>query len=184
MCNSISDPSTCIKGVNSQTLSRLISYDLFKSSTQSQLFNLIFFLSNPELQWLGFKLVSSALAVWYVDKPTHATFQSQGLQDFQGKRHVHTLLYRVPHVEVAAVCSSELHEVEWAKASEEYREFGITVYDNYDKMLSHTGLQAVWVATSTDVHASQSLAAIEKGLHVLCEKPLSTDLAEVGSGNV
>ncbi|CAM1507502.1 Fc.00g071430.m01.CDS01 [Cosmosporella sp. VM-42] len=95
-----------------------------------------------------------------------------------GKRHVHTLLYRTPKVQVVAVCSSEPHEVEWAKTNEEYGEFGIAVYDKYEDMLAHSGLQAVWVATSTDVHASQSLAAIEKGLHVLCEKPLSTDLDE------
>lgn len=71
------------------------------------------------------------------------------------------------------------HEVKWAKENEEYNEFDIGVYDSYDEMLNHPGLQAVWVSTSTDVHSSQSLAAIAKGLHVLCEKPLSTDMAEV-----
>jgi myo-inositol 2-dehydrogenase/D-chiro-inositol 1-dehydrogenase len=80
---------------------------------------------------------------------------------------------------VVAVCSSDLPEVEWAKNNDEYNEFGITVYANYDEMLAHPGLQAVWIATSTDVHASQSLAAMEKGLNVLCEKPFSTNLAEV-----
>lgn len=40
-------------------------------------------------------------------------------------------------------------------------------------------LDAVWVSTSTDVHARQTLDAVERGLHVLCEKPLSTDLVEV-----
>ena len=99
----------------------------------------------------------------------------------QGKRHVHTLLYRVPRARVVAVCSSTPQEVEWAKANSEYTEFGIAVYDTYEAMLNHSGLQAVWVSTSTDVHATQSLAAIEKGLHVLCEKPLSTDLDEVSS---
>ncbi|KAJ2894315.1 hypothetical protein MKZ38_007731 [Zalerion maritima] len=98
-----------------------------------------------------------------------------------GKRHVYTLLYKVPRVEVVAVCSTEAHEIDWAKNNAEYKEFGISVYDNYDKMLSHPGLQAVWISTSTDVHASQSLGAIAKGLHVLCEKPLSTDLAEAQS---
>ena len=29
------------------------------------------------------------------------------------------------------------------------------------------------------MHASQTIAAIEKGLNVLCEKPLSTDIEEV-----
>ena len=46
-------------------------------------------------------------------------------------------------------------------------------------MLQHESLQAVWVSSSTNVHGSQTLEAIEKGLHVLCEKPLSTDIDEV-----
>jgi myo-inositol 2-dehydrogenase/D-chiro-inositol 1-dehydrogenase len=73
----------------------------------------------------------------------------------------------------------EPHEVEWARNNEEYDEFGIAVYSTYEEMLAHSGLQAVWISTSTDVHASQSLEAIKKGIHVLCEKPLSTDLEEV-----
>jgi myo-inositol 2-dehydrogenase / D-chiro-inositol 1-dehydrogenase len=92
---------------------------------------------------------------------------------------VYTLINKVPHAKVAAVCSNLPHEVEWANANEEYKQFGIKVYNDYAEMLKHPGLQAVWVSTSTDVHASQSLAAIEAGLHVLCEKPLSTDMAEV-----
>ena len=78
-----------------------------------------------------------------------------------------------------AVCSTDPNEIKWAKENEEYQEFAIAVYNNYDEMLAHPCLQAVWISTSTDVHASQSLAAIAKGIHVLCEKPLSTDLAEV-----
>ncbi|KAM5346150.1 hypothetical protein ACJ41O_009155 [Fusarium nematophilum] len=98
-----------------------------------------------------------------------------------GKRHVHTLLHRVPRARVVAVCSSLPQEVEWAKDNSDYREFGISVYGDYDEMLNHPSLQAVWISTSTDVHASQSLAAIAKGLHVLCEKPLSTNMAEAQS---
>lgn len=99
----------------------------------------------------------------------------------QGKRHVHTLLYRVPRARVVAVCSTLPHELQWAEENPEYKEFGIRVYGSYDEMLQHAGLQAVWISTSTDAHASQSLAAISEGLHVLCEKPLSTDMAEESS---
>lgn len=80
---------------------------------------------------------------------------------------------------MVAVCSTEAHELEWARSFEEYKEFNVTVYGSYEEMLSHPGLQAVWISTSTDVHASQTLAAIKKGLHVLCEKPLSTKMDEV-----
>jgi myo-inositol 2-dehydrogenase/D-chiro-inositol 1-dehydrogenase len=81
---------------------------------------------------------------------------------------------------LVAVCTTEPHEIEWARSNAEYAEFGIAVYEDDDNMLaSQSDLHAVWVSTSTDVHAIQSLKAIEKGLHVLCEKPISTDLAEV-----
>jgi myo-inositol 2-dehydrogenase/D-chiro-inositol 1-dehydrogenase len=43
-------------------------------------------------------------------------------------------------------------------------------------MLKHGGLEAVCVATVTTAHAEQTIKAIETGLHVLCEKPLSTKL--------
>lgn len=53
------------------------------------------------------------------------------------------------------------------------------MYDSYDAMLKHPGLEAVWISSSTNVHAEQTLKAIESGMHVLCEKPLSTDIEEV-----
>lgn len=103
----------------------------------------------------------------------------QSSNTVQGRRHVQNLIYRVPRASVVAVCSTEAHELEWARAFEEYKEFNVTVYDSYEAMLSHPGLQAVWISTSTDVHASQTMGAIKKGLHVLCEKPLSTKMDEV-----
>ena len=96
-----------------------------------------------------------------------------------GKRHVYTLLNRVARVNVVAVCSDAPHEITWAKENPEYQEYGITAYSSFEEMLEHPGLQAIWVSTSTDVHARQALGGIKKGLHVLCEKPLSTDLEEV-----
>ena len=98
-----------------------------------------------------------------------------------GKRHVRTLMERTYKANVIAVCTNLAHEIEWAQYNEEYRDHGIQIYEDYDDMLNHPGLQAVWVSTSTDVHAIQTLKGIEKGLHVLCEKPLSTDLEEAQS---
>jgi len=100
----------------------------------------------------------------------------------QGKRHVSTLINRVPRARVVAVSSSTPSEMEWARAEPDYIDFGITAYDIYEEMLEHPGLQAVWVSTSTDVHAIQTIKAVEKGLHVLCEKPLSTNMDEVSQG--
>ena len=72
-----------------------------------------------------------------------------------GKRHVHTLLNRTPRAEVVAVCTNLPHELEWARNNTEYQDFGIAVYEHYEDMLKHPGIQAVWVSTSTDVHATQ-----------------------------
>ncbi|KAJ5126434.1 hypothetical protein N7526_008611, partial [Penicillium atrosanguineum] len=49
--------------------------------------------------------------------------------------------------------------------NEECQELGFHVYNNYEEILAHPGLQAVWIYTSTDVHTSQSLAAVAKGVH-------------------
>jgi myo-inositol 2-dehydrogenase/D-chiro-inositol 1-dehydrogenase len=43
-------------------------------------------------------------------------------------------------------------------------------------MLEHQRLEAVVVSTATSVHAEETLQAMEKDLHVLCEKPLSTSV--------
>jgi myo-inositol 2-dehydrogenase/D-chiro-inositol 1-dehydrogenase len=91
------------------------------------------------------------------------------------------LVNRVPRAKVVAVCSDEANELSWARNA--YKNTGIEVYSSFDEMLAHAGLDAIWVSTSTDVHARQTLAGIEKGLHVLCEKPLSTDMEEVRDGN-
>ncbi len=44
---------------------------------------------------------------------------------------------------------------------------------DFDELLSFPGLEAVHVATPVATHASFAVAAAERGLHVLCEKPLA-----------
>lgn len=117
------------------------------------------------------------------DMPAKAPSSAQALNigvvglGRMGKRHAKTLLYRVPTANLVAVCTNDKKELAWARPF--FAEAKIAVYDNYDDMISHKGLQAVWVSTSTNTHASMSIAAMEKDLHVLCEKPLSFKLDEV-----
>ncbi|MGI8424983.1 MAG: Gfo/Idh/MocA family protein [Chloroflexota bacterium] len=51
-------------------------------------------------------------------------------------------------------------------------------YSDYERMLDESMPEAVVVATPNDVHAPMALAAIRRGLHVFCEKPLGLTVAE------
>ena len=47
-----------------------------------------------------------------------------------------------------------------------------------DELLSHPGLEAVHVATPVATHAEFAIAAANRGLHVLLDKPMAMDLGE------
>jgi predicted dehydrogenase len=49
-------------------------------------------------------------------------------------------------------------------------------YGEYEAMLDEADLDAVFIATPHTLHHGQVVAAMERDLHVLCEKPLATDL--------
>ncbi|KAF1993775.1 NAD(P)-binding protein [Amniculicola lignicola CBS 123094] len=92
-----------------------------------------------------------------------------------GKRHAINFLNRVPRAELVAAFSPDPEELQWAK--QHLEPYGVTLYDNYDKMIEQKGLDAVVIGTATSVHAEEAVKAMEKNLHVLCEKPLSTSIA-------
>jgi predicted dehydrogenase len=83
-------------------------------------------------------------------------------------------LRRTGDARVVAVCDRDL-----ARASAVAARFGIgAVYDDHRRMLREVPLDAVAVATPPSAHAPVVLAALRAGLHVLCEKPLATGLAD------
>ena len=91
-----------------------------------------------------------------------------------GQRHAINLAQRVPNAEVVAACSPMPAELDWAAS-----QLGITTgYADYDALLAHPGLDAVFLVTPTSLHADQIIAALRAGKHVFCEKPLSLDLAD------
>jgi predicted dehydrogenase len=51
-------------------------------------------------------------------------------------------------------------------------------YVDHEAMLEASDLDAVIIATPHAVHHDQAVAAMERDLHVLCEKPLTTDLGD------
>lgn len=94
-----------------------------------------------------------------------------------GKRHALNFHQNVPRASLVAVSSPDAAERQWA--FETLAPHGVAVYESYDDMLAHAGLQAVCVASATAVHAEQAIKAIDAGKHVLCEKPLGTTVEVV-----
>ncbi|MBS0333553.1 MAG: Gfo/Idh/MocA family oxidoreductase [Proteobacteria bacterium] len=78
-----------------------------------------------------------------------------------------------PQVKVAAVCDSTGYVLDvLAKYT------GFDVFSNYEEMLRSVELDAVIIATPSRFHAPMVQAALEKGLHVFCEKPFCLDPAD------
>jgi predicted dehydrogenase len=52
------------------------------------------------------------------------------------------------------------------------------LYRDYDRMLADGDLDAVVIATPSNLHADMVKAALDRGLHVFCEKPFCLDWRE------
>lgn len=90
------------------------------------------------------------------------------------QRQVLPSLAASPRAVLAAVASRDA-----AKAEEMAGPFeGCRAFGSYREMLAAGELDAVFVMTPPEQHAEMSLAALDCGLHVMCEKPLSVTLAE------
>lgn len=55
---------------------------------------------------------------------------------------------------------------------------GVETWRDYDAMLAGAGLDAVIIATPSRLHAPMVRKALERGLHVFCEKPFCLDWRE------
>jgi 1,5-anhydro-D-fructose reductase (1,5-anhydro-D-mannitol-forming) len=51
-------------------------------------------------------------------------------------------------------------------------------YDSIDALLGDPDVRAVYITTTNELHAGQTIAAARAGKHVLCEKPLALSLDE------
>ena len=73
-----------------------------------------------------------------------------------------------PDVELAAVCDASGYVLGVLK-----KYTGATTYSDYDTMLRECELDAVLIATPSRTHAKMVRAALDRGLHVFCEKPFT-----------
>jgi predicted dehydrogenase len=84
------------------------------------------------------------------------------------KRFMQAAFY-VPEAQVVAVGSREQHTADQFGA-----QYGIPKrYGSYDALLHDAEVEIVYIATPHTLHAENTLAALQAGKHVLCEKPFT-----------
>ena len=90
-----------------------------------------------------------------------------------GVKHLEALS-QIDSVEISAVMATSMEKANTVgdKFSAPKR------FDNYDAMLADPDLDAVILATPTQMHAEQGIKAMEAGKHVLIEIPMADTLAD------
>ncbi|MBE1441546.1 Gfo/Idh/MocA family protein [Paenibacillus sp. OAS669] len=85
-------------------------------------------------------------------------------------------LAKLEQVELVAFCDIIVERAE--QAAEKYGVAGAKVYEDYRELLKDKSIQVVHVCTPNDSHADISIAALESGKHVMCEKPMAKTAAD------
>jgi predicted dehydrogenase len=80
-------------------------------------------------------------------------------------------LSKIDNVEIVAFC--DLIEEKATKAAKEYGSKNAKVYKDYKKLLEDKSIDVIHVCTPNKSHAEISIAAMEAGKDVMCEKPMA-----------
>ena len=91
------------------------------------------------------------------------------------QRHMPSLS-RIPEVELAAFFDPTLARAEAARAK--FGSAAAGVYSDYRDLLRDGSIDVVHICTTNATHAAITIAALEAGKHVLCEKPMATNPAD------
>jgi 1,5-anhydro-D-fructose reductase (1,5-anhydro-D-mannitol-forming) len=102
---------------------------------------------------------------------------------FMGKTHFNCY-QTMKGVKVAAVCDVDVKKLRSKSVTggnlavtERPLDFrGVELYTEFNQLLESARLDAVSITVPTNLHARYTVKALEKGLHVLCEKPMALDL--------
>ncbi len=81
-----------------------------------------------------------------------------------------------PLCDIAAIASRDL-----GRAEDAAKQLGIaTAYGSYEELFADPGIEAIYNPLPNHLHVPVSIQAAERGKHVLCEKPIALDAAQVG----
>ena len=86
---------------------------------------------------------------------------------------------RDPRTEIVAVVGFRPQDAEQCAKYREQHGFTGRYYDDLGQALAESGAQVASVCTINHMHYGNALAAVEAGLHILCEKPLALSARHV-----
>lgn len=69
-------------------------------------------------------------------------------------------------------------DFEEARRKEAAAEFQCATFSDYPSLLDKADAEVIVVASNSDTHAEIAMAALKSGRHVICEKPMATNLAD------
>jgi predicted dehydrogenase len=85
----------------------------------------------------------------------------------------HAMVNAHPDVDVVGVCDSSSYVL-----SVLGKYTGVSTYTDFEDMLEHTELDAVLISTPSSSHVRMVGTALERDLHVFCEKPFTLDAGD------
>jgi predicted dehydrogenase len=89
-----------------------------------------------------------------------------------GKSHLKDIA-ALENTELVSVC-----DVNRVAADQYASEYNVTPYYDYHDLLQHQPLDAILIATPHSFHPATSIVALERGIHVLVEKPIAIQVKE------
>jgi len=84
-------------------------------------------------------------------------------------------LESLPNAERYAIASRSLERAEAFKEKHGFKK----AFGSYEEMLANPELDAVYIATTNNLHFEHTMMCLEAGKAVLCEKPFASDLSQV-----
>lgn len=85
-------------------------------------------------------------------------------------------LSKLKELEMVAFCDIIVEKAE--KAAAAYGSIDAKAFYDYREVLKDVSIDVIYVCTPNDSHAEISIAAMESGKHVMCEKPMAKTAAE------
>ncbi|MDF2567182.1 MAG: oxidoreductase domain protein [Oscillospiraceae bacterium] len=85
-------------------------------------------------------------------------------------------LKKIEEAQMVAFC--DIVEEKAVKAKEDYGTEGAKIYTDYNELLKDDSIDAVHICTPNRSHSNITVAALEAGKHVMCEKPMAINYSE------